>query len=138
MINVMSPQDGLIAVMMLVSAVDKDISDKELREISATIDVVPAFEGYDRDRITLVSETVLDMLQAEDGLDAVIGMVKGALPDPLRETAYALACDVAAADGEIQLEEARLLEMIRHGLGVERLIAAAIERGSRARHTRVD
>ena len=55
-------------------------------------------------------------------------------PKKLYETAYALACDVAAADGRITQEEARVLYMIRDRLGIGRLPAAAIERGSRARH----
>ncbi|MEO1293422.1 MAG: tellurite resistance TerB family protein [Pseudomonadota bacterium] len=138
MISVMSPQDGLIAVMMITSAADRDMSDSEIKEIGTIVDLLPAFDGYDKDRIGVVSETVIDLLQNDEGLDALIGMVKSALPGHLRETAYALACDVAAADGSVQLEELRLLELLRHNLGVERLNAAAIERGARARHTRVD
>ena len=60
--------------------------------------------------------------------------IRDALPVKLHETAYALACDVAAADGNVTQEEARLLEMIRHQLSIERLAAAAIERAARARH----
>jgi len=60
---------------------------------------------------------------------------EGALPEKLRETAYALACDVAAADGKVTQEEARILQMVRDHLQIGRLPAAAIERGSRARHT---
>ena len=63
-----------------------------------------------------------------------MAFIKKALPAKLHETAYALACDVAAADGNVTREEARLLEMIRHHLAIERLAAAAIERGARARH----
>jgi tellurite resistance protein len=55
------------------------------------------------------------------------------LPAKLVETAYALACDIAAADGFASQEELRLLEMLRHELAVGRLEAAAIERGTRAR-----
>lgn len=134
MSTVMSPQDALIAVMMLVSAADRNMTDSELREIVATIDVIPALKNYDRDRIAQVSTTVVELLQQEDGIETLLGLVKTALPARSLETAYALACDVAAADGEIQLEEARLLEMIRYELDIERLIAAGIERGSRARH----
>ena len=75
------------------------------------------------------------MLEPEDGLDAVLGLVKEALSPALRETAYALACEVAAADGKLEQEELRLLEMIRDELDVDRLHAAAIERGVRARYT---
>ena len=60
-------------------------------------------------------------------------IVADTLPENLRETAYALAVEVAAADRRIEPEEMRLLEMIRHQLGVDRLVAAAIERGARAR-----
>lgn len=132
--SVMSPQDALIAAMMLMSAADRDMSESELKEIGATVDLLPVFKNYDRDRIGRVSETVVEILQDENGLETLIGLVRQATPESLRETVYAIACDVAAADGEIQLEEARLLEMIRFNLKIERLAAAAIERGSRARH----
>jgi uncharacterized tellurite resistance protein B-like protein len=60
--------------------------------------------------------------------------MRGALPDRLRETAYALACDVVAADGTAAQEELRLLEIMRHSLDIDRLNAAAIERGAAARY----
>jgi hypothetical protein len=41
---------------------------------------------------------------------------------------------VAAADGKITGPEARMLEEIREELRIDRLHAAAIERGARARH----
>jgi tellurite resistance protein len=58
------------------------------------------------------------------------------MPDRLNETAYALACDVAAADGTLEEAELRLLEEIRYELDLDRLHAAAIERGARARHVK--
>lgn len=135
MTAVLNPQDALIAAMLLMSAADRDISDNELREIGATVDLLPAFKGYDRDRIGNVSSAVVDLLQDESGLDALISLIDQATPDRMKETVYAIACDVAAADGAIQVEEARLLELLAAKLNVERLIAAGIERGARARHT---
>lgn len=137
MITLLSPQDALIATMILMSAVDRDMSDKELREIGATVDILPVFEGYDRDKIGGVAQAVVDLLQEDSGLETLIGLIKQAAPAQLYETVYAIACDIAAADGEIQIEEMRLLELIRHGLDIERLSAAAIERGARARHMRL-
>src|SRR3546814_1329947 len=63
--------------------------------------------------------------------------ISAALPEKLKETAYALALDVAAADGAVSQEELRMLEMLRHRLAVGRLPAAAIERGARARYMRL-
>jgi hypothetical protein len=77
------------------------------------------------------------MLQGERGLDRALDAIAGSLPARLRETAYLLACDIAAADGKVSQEEARLLELIRYRIEVGRLPAAAIERAARARHQSV-
>ena len=64
----------------------------------------------------------------------VLDKMREALPPHLVETAYAFAVETAAADGSLQKEELRLLQIFRVGLGVDRLIATAIERGAHARH----
>ncbi len=133
-IDALSPQDALVATMIAVSAADETITDSEMVSITAIIDLLPVFKHYDRDRIQQVSALVGDLFAEEDGIDALVGLVEAALPDHLRETAYALACDVAAADGRIAQTEAQLLEILRQDLNVGRLAAAAIERGARARH----
>ena len=79
---------------------------------------------------------MFDLFEQEDGLDALFGLMRDNLPERLFETAYALACDVAAADGTLREAELRLLEEIRYELEMDRLHAAAIERGARARHMR--
>ena len=78
-------------------------------------------------------ESCSQLLSREEGLDEAFSEIRQGLPANLRETAYALACDVAAADGEAQQEELRVLELMRHRLNIDRLIAAGIERGARAR-----
>ncbi|MEM9784503.1 MAG: tellurite resistance TerB family protein [Pseudomonadota bacterium] len=130
----LSAPDALVAVMIATAAADESISDSELTWITNTVGHLPVFRGYDHTRINGVSELVADDLAREDGLDLLIGRVADALPDHLRETAYALACDVAASDGTVGLSELKLLEMLRHDLSVGRLASAAIERGARARH----
>lgn len=136
--DALSPQDALVAVMVATSASDQNMTDNELATIGGIIDLLPVFEDYDRDHIARVSNLVADLFEEEDGLDALLGLVEQALPDHLRETAYALACDVAAADTRVAMTELRFLEMLRYELQVGRLAAAAIERGARARHQRVE
>lgn len=133
---VFSPQDALVAVMIATSAADEMQTTSELILIDRIIDAMPAFEGYDKDRVESVNQIVRDLFSEEDGLDALIGLVNEALPERFNETAYALACDIAAADGVVQPTEIRLLEMLRHDLSVGRLAAAAIERAARAKHQR--
>ncbi len=131
----LTAQDSLVAVMIAVSASDENIRTAELVTIESVIDHLPVFAGYDKDRLGRVSEIVFDLFSEEDGLDALFGLIRETLPSKLFETAYALACDVAAADGLLREEELRLLEEIRYELKIDRLNAAAIERGARARHT---
>lgn len=131
----MTAQDALCAVMIAVSVSDEHIQTSELVKITNIINNLPVFANYDADHAPRVSRTVFELFAEEDGLDALFGLIRDALPERLNETAYALACDVAAADGEIAQSELRMLEEIRYELNIDRLHAAAIERGARARHT---
>ena len=133
----LSPQDCLVAIMIAVSASDEEIRTAELLTIQQVVNHLPVFAEYDADRMQRVVRIVFDLFEEEDGLGALFGLVRANLPASLYETAYALACDVAAADGKLNQPELRLLEEIRHELNVERLHAAAIERGARARHMRL-
>ena len=132
----LSPQDCLVAVMIAVSASDENMRTSELVKIQSAVNNLPIFAEYDIDRMNVMAQVVFDLFAVEDGLDALFGLVRDNLPEHLFETAYALACDGAAADGTIEEAELRLLEEIRYELNIDRLHAAAIERGSRARHMR--
>ncbi len=129
----LSPQDALVALMVAVSVADSELRTSEMLAIQQLVNQLPVFSGYDIDRVKTVSQTVFDLIEEEDGLDALLGLVREALPHRLHETAYTLACDVAAADGKLMQAELRLLEDIRHELELDRLHAAAIERAARAR-----
>ena len=128
-------QAALIYTMVLVSAADRNMSDAELRIIGDNVRDLPAFVGYDHGKLTETLGECAALLAAENGLEEILKKIKSALPSRLRETAYALACDVAAADSAASQEELRVLELIRDRLKIDRLIAAAIERGTRARFT---
>ena len=130
----LTSQDCLVALMIAVSASDQNIRTAELVKIESSVNLLPIFADYDIDRIRNMSDLVFQLFDQEDGLDALFGLIRDNLPEPLFETAYALACDVAAADGTLREEELRLLEEIRYELNIDRLHAAAIERGARARH----
>ena len=130
----LSPQDALLAVMVAASASDENMRTAELVAIQRMVNHMPVFAGYDTDRIRRVSQTVFDLFEEEDGLEALFGLIRDGLPERLYETAYALACDVVTADGRHTDQELRMLEEIRHELTIDRLHAAAIEWGTRVRH----
>ncbi len=132
----LSPQDALVAVMIAVSFADEQMRTSELVAIQRTVNHMPVFADYDSDRIRVVAQTVFDLFEEEDALEALFGLIRDGLPERLNETAYALACDVAAADGKLRQIELAMLEEVREELNIDRLHAAAIEWGARTRHLR--
>lgn len=134
MTSTINHHSALVYVMVTMAAVDGNISDVEMGKIGNIISVLPAFRDWSSEKLVPTSQECAAILQEDDGLDTVLGLVREALPNHMRETAYALAVEVAAADLHVEQEELRLLEIIRYKLEVDRLTAAAIERGARARH----
>ena len=130
----LSAQDCLVALMIAISASDENIRTAELVKIQSSVNMLPVFAEFNIDNMNRMAQLVFDLFEQEDGLDALFGLIRANLPERLFETAYALACDVAAADGKLAETELRLLEEIRYELNIDRLHAAAIERGARARH----
>lgn len=131
--DMIDPASALIYTMVLVSAADSDMTDPELHTIGDTVKHLPIFSDFDENMLAETAQACAEQLAADNGLDQVIDQIADALPAKLCETAYALACDVAASDGAVSQEELRFLEFLRHRLNVGRLEAAAIERGTRAR-----
>ena len=132
--TILSPQDALIAIMLALSAADETIRTAELVQIANIVENLPVFAAYEQERMSQMGQMVLGLVEQEDGLDQLFALVRRFLPERLWETAYALACDVAAADGRMGETEGRLLAEMRDELEIDRLRAAAIEFSARARH----
>jgi Tellurite resistance protein len=129
-----SPQAALVYVMVVVSASDGAMHDKELAAIAELTSSLPVFAGFDQDRLRATVEDCTAILQENEGLQAVLGLVNEALSPSLRETAYWVGLEMALCDREIALEEIRVIDVIRRTLGIDKLVAAALERGARARY----
>ena len=128
---------ALIYTMVLVSASDRDMTDPELRIIGEVIRDLPVFADYNMELLPATAAACAEVLDDEDGLEKALGLIAEAIPPKLRETVYVLACEVAVADGHVEKEEARMLEMLRDRLEVDSLAAAAIERTIEARFARL-
>lgn len=124
---------ALIYTMVIVSAADSELPDAELRIIGDIVRDLPVFRDFDESELPRILNDCTELMSREDGLEETLKAIKAGLPVKLRETAYAIACDLVASDGEASQEELRIIELIRHRLNLERLVAAAIERGARAR-----
>lgn len=129
-----NPQEALVCAMVLMSIADGPMSDAELGAMSRLVQELPAFSDFHTGEIETVTDSVAGLLGREDGIDRALTLIREALPMRLRETAYLLACEVCAADGDATQEELRFLQDLRIGLDIDRLVAGAIERAAKARY----
>jgi tellurite resistance protein len=130
----LSHHAALVYVMVTMSAVDRTMTDAELARIGEIVSNLPIFADFDQETLVKTAEGCGEVLSEDGGLDRVLLLVRNALPKKLRETAYAVALEIAAADLEVKPEEMRFLEMLSDSLELDKLTSAGIERGIRARN----
>jgi hypothetical protein len=136
MSGTISTEQALIYTMVTMSGVEGKVNAIELAEIRQLVQTLPIFRNFDEHRLMMVAQEAGEILQETEGLQTILGLVKQALSPKLRETAYALAVEVAASDLAVGKEELRFLAMLRDSLGLDKLVTAAIERSAIARYQR--
>jgi tellurite resistance protein len=136
MTGTISTEQALIYTMVTMSGVEGKVNAIELAEIRQLVQTLPIFRDFDEHRLMTVAQEAGEILQENEGLNAILGLVKQALSPKLRETAYALAVEVAASDLAVGKEELRFLAMLRDALALDKLVTAAIERSAIARYQR--
>ena len=128
--------EALILTMVLVAAADGGMSDREIGVMSGQVQTLPIFHDFTTEQLRVATDAAVQLLNEEDGLNHASRLLRAALEPRLRETAYALACDVFAANQVTRQRALDMLDFVRSELQLDPLIAAAIERGARARHQR--
>ena len=130
--------EALVLTMVLVSAADGGMTDREIGIMSGLVQTLPAFQDFTSERLADVTERAAALLNDDDGLAHAGRLMRDALNSKLRETAYALACEVVAGGEGARRQSLDMLEFVRGEMGLDPLISAAIERGVRARYQRVE
>ncbi|WP_428490896.1 tellurite resistance TerB family protein [Rhodopila sp.] len=135
--NINAPE-ALVLTMVLVSAADGGMTDREIGIMSGLVQTLPAFQDFTSNELADVTERAASLLHEDDGLEHAGRLLRAALTGKLRETAYALGCEVVAGGDGARRQSLEMLEYVRGELGLDTLISAAIERGVRARYQRVE
>lgn len=131
--TLLKPQQALIYAMITVSAVDRTMTDAELKRIGAIVRELPVFREYDEMWLVDESRECAALLAKDGGMRRVLDLVTAGLPEQLRETAYVLSAEVAISDRRIAAEEIRFLDLLAEALSLDKLTCAALERAATAR-----
>ncbi len=134
MASTLSPQQAIIYAMITTSASDNTMSDAELGRIGWIVKELPVFSSFNEDDLITESRACARVVSGDDGLNTVLNMIAAALPEDLRETAFALAADVAASDQRSNPAERRFLQLLAGRLKLDPLVVAALARSAAVRH----
>jgi len=130
--------EALVLTMVLVAAADGGMSDREIGVMAGQVQTLPVFHDFTAEQLTTATDAAVKLLNEDDGLQHAARLIRGALEPRLRETAYVLACEVVAASQVAKQRTLEMLQFVRTELRLDPLIAAAIERGVRARYQRAE
>ena len=133
----LSKHAALIYVMIMVSASDRKMKSAELSSIGSIVKRLPVFADYDVSRLPQAAQACAETLSGEDGMNHALDAVAGSLSQTLRETAYALALEVAAADRRLNREELSILQIICEHLEIDPDTAAALEKSVSIRYAEI-
>jgi tellurite resistance protein len=125
----LDPQEALVCTMVLVAAADGGVTDREIATMTMLVQTLPIFRDFSTGRLEVATDAAVRLLDETDGLSDAAALIRAALPQRLRETAYALACEVLASDQEVGQDSLRMLAFLVGELDLDPLVAAAVERG---------
>jgi uncharacterized membrane protein YebE (DUF533 family) len=137
MSTTLTPEEALIFAMVTTAAIDRRITEDELKRIETIVKDLPPFHAYDAGWFQREAQACGRLLAGPSGVDRVLDQIRTALPPQLAETAYVLAAEVAATDLKVKVEEVQFLDMLADRLQLDRLVCAALARAAKARHQAV-
>ncbi len=113
----LSKEEAFVAVSLVSVAADGVITEEEARGLFVQLYRMKMFSGYNDNQMSSIFNKLINIIKKK-GMDALVGMAKESLPEDLKATAFAVATDLALADGDIAEEEKKLLTKIQQSLGL--------------------
>jgi len=113
----LSKEEAFAAVSLVSVAADGVITEEEARGLFVQLYRMRMFSGYNDNQMSSMLNKLINIIKKK-GMDALVGMTKESLPEDMKATAFAVATDLALADGDIAEEEKKLLTKIQQSLGI--------------------
>lgn len=113
----LSKHEAFVATMLAVSAADGQISDEEVEDMVSRLRRVHLFSGMSDDDLVASTNRPFALLR-KGGPGELIRSASPVLPNELRESAFAVAVDIAFSDGTVEDEEKQLIEDLQREFGI--------------------
>jgi len=97
-------QEAFTGILLAAAAADGHISEEEAQGLWTAIERMKLFSNFTPDKFNKMMDNLLKILK-KGGPDLLVEKCVPALPEELRDTAFANACDIVLADGVVEGEE---------------------------------
>lgn len=113
----LSKEEAFAAVSLVTIAADGVITEEEVRSMFVHLYRMKMFAGFNDKQFSNMLSKLANIVRKQ-GLEALVAMSRESLPENLKATAFAVATDLALADGDIAEEEKKLLTKVQQSLGI--------------------
>ena len=113
----LSKEEAFAAVTLATIAADGTITEEEAQGLFVHMNRMRMYSGFNDKQMSSMLNKLINIIKRK-GLDELLALAKGSLPEDMRATAFAVATDLALADGDIAEEEKKLLTKVQQSLGI--------------------
>ncbi|WOD40078.1 tellurite resistance TerB family protein [Nodosilinea sp. E11] len=121
----MEPAEALASIAMVAIAADGYLAHQEGQDMTMLLSRMALFSSYSADALQRLFNLVLNRLKQE-GPGVLVNEAKAALPQDLRETAFAIATDLVLSDRTVTPQEQAFLEDLYRILDIPSALAQQI------------
>jgi hypothetical protein len=114
----LTKQEAFAGILLGASACDGHIAQEEVQSLFTTTERMRMFENVSPNKWNSMMDVLLKILKKSGPLK-LVDMCAEALPDGLRQTAFANACDIVLADGVVEDEEKEFLDHLQKALDLD-------------------
>jgi tellurite resistance protein len=113
-----SKADAFAGILLGASACDGHAADEEIQALFTITGRMKMYEGFTSNKWNSMMDNLLKVLK-KDGPLKLVERCANALPDELRQTAFANAADIILADGVVEDEEKEFLDHVQKMLEID-------------------
>jgi tellurite resistance protein len=121
----LSPAEAFAGILMGASGCDGHIADEEVHGLVTTLIRMKLYQRFTDKQYGQMLDKLHGMMKKK-GVDTLIDECTKTLPEALRETSFANACDIVLADGVVEPDEKAFMERLREKLGIDKKKAMEI------------
>lgn len=114
----LTKQEAFAGILLAASACDGHMAQGEVQSLFTTIERMRMFENVAPNKWNSIMDALLKLLKKSGPLK-LVDVCAEALPDGMKQTAFANACDIVLADGSVEEEEKEFLDHLQKSLELD-------------------